>query len=265
MPGLIKALKSHYKKEGRAHLPWRKTRDPYRILVSELMLQQTQVDRVIPYYTAFLKRFPTVRALSRAPLSEVLRAWQGLGYNRRAKFLHEAAKAVASRRAFPRTAEALEELPGVGHYTARAVATFAFNERVSLIETNVRTVLFHHLILPHGIKDKNLLPLVEELLKRSRMEPRDFYAAMMDYGSSLKRSGVRLNHQSANYRKQSKFKGSARELRGAILRELLQHRATLSALVHRIPRNKEEVSRELARLVAEGLVSLHGRYFSVDK
>jgi A/G-specific adenine glycosylase len=229
------------------------------------MLQQTQVDRVVPFYKNFVKKFPTARALARAPLSEALRAWQGLGYNRRAKFLHEAAKAIVKKGAFPKTVETMEELSGVGHYTARAVAAFAFNTPVALLETNVRTVLFHHLTLPHKVSDKQLLPLVEALLYRSRMTPRDFYSAMMDYGAHLKRAGVRLNRKSSTYKKQSKFKGSARELRGAILRELLSHRATLSMLVHRIPRNKEEMTRELSRLAAEGLISLKGRYFSVRK
>lgn len=262
---LLSALRRHYSKEGRSHLPWRRTKDPYRILVSELMLQQTQVDRVIPFYTKFLRAYPTATALSKAPLSKVLAEWQGLGYNRRAKYLHEAAKVVAKRGRFPKTPEEIEELPGVGHYTARAVAAFAFNVPVALVETNVRTVLFHHLELPPEVSDKNLLPLVEEVLKRSRMTPREFYSAMMDYGTHLKSQGIRLNHRSSHYRKQSKFKGSSRELRGAILRELLVHQATLSTLVHRVPRNQHDVAQELTRLIAEGLVSLHGKYFSVKK
>lgn len=246
-------------------MPWRKTRDPYKILVSELMLQQTQVDRVIPFYTAFIKQFPTVQALSRAPLSKVLRAWQGLGYNRRAKFLHEAAKQLAALKTFPRKAEQIEELRGVGHYTARAVAAFAFNAPEVFVETNIRTVFFWHsdFLRQSDIADKDLLPLVAHALKTSRMTPRDFYAALMDYGAHLKRQGVRLNSKSKHYTKQSKFKGSPRELRGAILRELLQHRASLSTLVHRIPATKEDMARELARLAAEGLIKLHGKLFLV--
>lgn len=265
MPKLLKELKAFYKKEGRSHLPWRKTKDPYKILVSELMLQQTQVERVIPFYNSFIKKFPTAAVLAKAPLSSVLRAWQGLGYNRRAKFLHEAAKQLVALKKFPRSAEEIEELRGVGHYTARAVAAFAFNAPEVFVETNIRTVFFWHsdFLRQHEVADKDLLPLIAHALKASRMEPREFYAALMDYGAHLKRQGVRLNSKSKHYAKQSKFKGSARELRGAILRELLQHRASLSTLVHRIPATKEDLARELARLAAEGLIKLHGKLFTV--
>ena len=113
------------------------------------------------------------------------------------------------------------------------------------------------------MSDAELLPLVAETLKRSKMESREFYAAMMDYGAHLKKQGVRLNSKSKHYTKQSKFEGSTRQLRGAILRELLVHQATLSMLVHRIPRNQQDVANELTRLAAEGLIKLHGRFFAV--
>jgi len=114
---------NHYRRHGRHTLPWRTTTNPYRILVSEVMLQQTQVERVIPYYKTFLRAFPTVQTLAQAPLSRVLTLWQGLGYNRRAKMLHEAAKQVVAQYGgrMPHDAEALETLRGVGPYTARAV------------------------------------------------------------------------------------------------------------------------------------------------
>ena len=137
----------YYKAHGRHDLPWRKTTDPYKILVSELMLQQTQVDRVLLKYKAFLKLFPTARRLAAAPLGDVLRAWQGLGYNRRAKFLHQAAQYVTNelKGRWPKDEAGLLALPGVGPYTARAVLAFAYNEPVVLIETNVRQVFLHHL------------------------------------------------------------------------------------------------------------------------
>jgi A/G-specific adenine glycosylase len=123
--------------EGNARdLPWRKTRDPYAILVSEVMLQQTQVERVVPRYLAWLERWPTVEALAAAPARDVIRAWQGLGYNRRAVSLHRAAQHVASR-GWP---DDLTDLPGVGRYTADAVAAFAFGEPVLPEDTNVRRV-----------------------------------------------------------------------------------------------------------------------------
>jgi A/G-specific adenine glycosylase len=124
-------------------LPWRETRDPYAVLVSEVMLQQTQVDRVIPYYRRFLERFPTVQALAEAPVAEVIRLWAGLGYNRRAVNLQRAARAVVDRHngVFPRSAEELRALPGIGPYTAGAVAAFAFEQDVAFLDTNMRRVV----------------------------------------------------------------------------------------------------------------------------
>ncbi|MGI8475007.1 MAG: A/G-specific adenine glycosylase [Thermomicrobiales bacterium] len=127
----------------RRDLPWRRTRDPYRILVSEIMLQQTQVDRVLPHYTRFLDRFPTVEALAAAPAGDVITAWAGLGYNRRAVNLQRTAQAVVSERggAFPQTVEELRTLPGVGPYTAGAIACFAFEQDAAFIDTNMRRVI----------------------------------------------------------------------------------------------------------------------------
>lgn len=273
MPKLLRDLKKFYKTDARKHLPWRppslKLRqgkaNPYPILVAEMMLQQTQVERVIPFYTNFLKQFPTPKALAKAPLSKVLAAWQGLGYNRRAKFLHQAAKIINSKykKQFPTKPEDIEALPGVGHYTARAVVAFAFNKPEVFVETNIRTVLFHSDILKKVRKssDAELLPLVGEALRKSKMQPRDFYAALMDYGAHLKKQGVRLNSRSKHYAKQSKFEGSARQLRGAIVRELLQSPATLSVLIKKLSRKKGELERELGRLQAEGMITrLGGRF-----
>jgi A/G-specific adenine glycosylase len=262
MDELLHALKGHYR-ANRRDLPWRHTTDPYRILVSEMMLQQTQVERVVPFYKKFVRRFPSARSLARSPFSEVLRHWQGLGYNRRAKYLHLAARQIAER-GFPRWPEDIEALPGVGRYTARAVAAFAFNEPVVLIETNVRTVFIYHCFKNRKrVSDKAILPLVEHALAHSGMEPKDFYAAVMDYGAHLKKSGVKLNQKSAHYSKQTKFAGSARQLRGSIMRELLKHHATLAVLSHEVLRSREEVEHELGRLCNEGLVRLRGRYFSI--
>lgn len=139
-----------YKKHGRHSLPWRKTRDPYHILVSEIMLQQTQVERVLPKYHEFLRRFPTVAALAEAPLGDVLRAWSGLGYNRRAKFLHECAKTLsAGRKAqsikqkmlWPRTFSELLKLPGVGPSTAAAISSFSFGADEPMIDINIRRII----------------------------------------------------------------------------------------------------------------------------
>jgi len=130
----------------RAHrrdLPWRRTRDPYRVLVSEVMLQQTQVERVIPKYHEFLERFPTIEALAAAPTAEVIRVWSGLGYNRRAVNLQRAAQAVVERHGgvMPRDVDELQALPGIGRYTAGAVACFAYEQDVGFVDTNIRRVL----------------------------------------------------------------------------------------------------------------------------
>lgn len=233
---MLRELKSFYKKSARAHLPWRKTRDPYKILVSELMLQQTQVKRVLPFYAEFVEAFPDFETLARAPLSRVLKQWQGLGYNRRAKFLHQTAKIITARSNLAGsqfTTEFLESLPGIGPYTARAVSVFAYNRPEVFIETNIRTVFTHHYIGPSYVKvdDKDLLPLIERDLKKSKMEPRDFYAALMDYGSHLKASGVRINNKSKHYTKQSPFKGSTRQKRAAILRDALKSGASEAELL----------------------------------
>lgn len=227
------------------------------------MLQQTQVGRVIPFYKKFIKKFPTARVLSHAKFSEVLALWQGLGYNRRAKFLHGASNIIA-KKGFPQETKEIEKFPGVGNYTARAIATFAFNKSEVFVETNIRTTFLHFCFSNRKkVSDRELLPLVKEALALSPMQPRDFYQSIMDYGAYLKGKGVHLNPKSTQYVKQSRFKGSARQLRGALVRELLKHGTTLATLVRHIPRSKEEIVRELSRLASEGLVKLHGRYFSI--
>lgn len=258
---LLSELKRYYAKEGRGHLPWRKTRDPYKVLVSEVMLQQTQVERVIPKYKEFLRAFPSVKALAKAPFSQVLFHWNGLGYNRRAKFLHDAAKAVVREYGgiLPKEPEVMEKLPGIGHYTARAVAAFAHNAPHVFLETNIRTVFLHHYFPEKtGVSDQELLSLVEGDLKRSKMEPREFYAALMDYGSFLKRSGVRINHKSKHYAKQPPFAGSARQLRGIILRELLKGPQDAQALHVSSGCAQGDVTHELERLAKEGLIRKKG-------
>ena len=214
-----------YRAQGRHDLPWRQTHDVYKILVSEVMLQQTQVDRVILFYKNFIKQFPTAKKLAAAPLSEVLKAWQGLGYNRRAKLLHATAKELSMGKFnFPMLVASLEKLPGVGPYTARAVAAFAYNEDVIVIETNIRTAVIHH-FFPNKkkVSDAEIEKVLEQVLPKG--ESREWYSALMDYGAYLKRSGVSHNTKSNMYTKQSKFAGSLREARGAILRELTKGRA----------------------------------------
>ena len=252
------AVWDYYEKSGRHDLPWRTTDDPYKILVSEVMLQQTQVERVAGYYARFVNAYPTPKKLAGAALSDVLRMWQGLGYNRRAKMLHEAAKQAVGqyKGKLPETVEGLESLSGVGPYTARAVAAFARNEDVVFVETNIRTAVIHHFFGSRKtVHDKDIMAVLEQALPKGRA--REWYAALMDYGSHLKRSGVKLNHRAASYAKQPAFDGSYRQARGAILRALLAGPAKGDALVGLFgAARRAQLRSALSVLVKEGMVEL---------
>lgn len=247
-----------YTLHGRHDLPWRKTKDPYKVLVSEVMLQQTQVERVIPYYRAFLRRFPSVSALATAPLGDVLRLWQGLGYNRRGKMLQEAATAVRALGKFPKSVEELEALPGVGKYTARAVAAFSFNEDVEMVETNIRTAVLYHLFPGEDVvSDEEICAALKKAMPKGNA--RVWYWALMDYGSYLKKSGVRTNTRQKGYKKQSAFKGSGREIRGAILRALVGQPRTTRFLIALFGKEREtQALGQLKRLYEEGLIEKKG-------
>lgn len=188
-----RSILDFYERQGR-DFPWRHTVNPYEILVSEIMLQQTQTERVLPKYLAWLKRFPDVQTLAAAPLADVLALWSGLGYNRRARFLQQACRLISERIAkggtFPDTADELDALPGIGPYTARAVCTFAFNKPEVFIETNIRSV-YIFFFFPDAagleVKDSDLLYFIEKTLYREN--PRLWYYALMDYGAALKKGG----------------------------------------------------------------------------
>lgn len=254
-----RAVLAHYRAHGRHDLPWRHTIDPHRILVSEVMLQQTQVSRVSPKYREFLRIFPSVRTLAEASLSDVLRAWSGLGYNRRAKFLHDAAKEIVAkhRGKVPRSYEELVALPGIGDYTAKAVRVFAWNEPEHLIETNIRTTLIHHFFSSsrRPVSDHTLLALLSKVSRKGQSKEgkagmREWYWALMDYGAHLKQSGVRVNARSVHYVKQSKFEGSLRQVRGAILKAVTDGKSIEDLKSPYIDR----FDKALASLVRDGLV-----------
>ncbi len=210
-------------------MPWRETSDPYRIWISEIMLQQTQVDRVREKYEEFLSEFGTIEELAAASVGEVLKVWKGLGYNRRALHVKKSAEIVMKdfKGLFPRTIEALDALPGIGHATAAAILVYAFNQPHVFIETNIRTVFIDYYFKKelvqnplHKISDTELLPLIQAALDLKN--PREWYYALMDYGSMLKRTRVNPSRASKHYVKQSKFEGSDRQLRGKILELYLQ-------------------------------------------
>lgn len=257
-------IKDYYAKAGRRNLPWRQTRDPYRILVSEVMLQQTQVPRVVKKYEEFLTAFPTVEALAQAPTASLLKVWQGLGYNRRALALKRAAEAVVRDHAgrFPRTKEALEALPGIGPSTSGGILAYAFDTPTVFIETNIRAV-FIHCFFPtkkggrqRKIHDRDLLPLIEKTLDAKN--PRDWYYALMDYGVYLKQTLPNPSRRSRHHAKQSAFKGSNREVRSNILKFVLaapKGAATEAAIVKHIGKTSHDVAKNLAALVAEGFIA----------
>jgi A/G-specific adenine glycosylase len=227
------------------------------------MLQQTQVERVKPYYEAWMKKFPTPIALAKASLGEVLKAWQGLGYNSRGKRLHEAAKAITKLGKFPKTAEELEKLPGIGPYTARAIMAFAHNADVFFIETNIRTAVTHHFFPKKKVvQDKEVLTILEKAFPKGKS--REWYAALMDYGAHLKRSGVRVNAKAKGYAKQKTFAGSDRQARGAILKELTKGSATKARLLGLLGDDrKTQLALQLAKLEKEGMLVRVGTRFQL--
>jgi len=256
---------AYYVNHGRHLLPWRETDDPYRILVSEIMLQQTQVPRVLQKYEDFMRTFPDFDSLAQASVQQILRVWQGLGYNRRALALWKTAELVVSQyhAVLPAEPAELQKLPGIGPYTAAAIAAFAFNRPVAFIETNIRTVFIHTFFHDQSaVRDREILHLVEQTLDTSN--PRRWYYALMDYGAMLKQRYQNPNRRSAQYQKQTPFKGSNRELRGKILRALTQY-VSLSErdLIRWLGMEPERVRQVLRELQEEGFVHEHGSTYQL--
>lgn len=246
---------AYYAQHGR-DLPWRRTRVGYNIFVSEVMLQQTQVERVRGKYEEFLYVFPSFPVLADSSLKDVMTVWQGLGYNRRALALLKAARAIVARHnsMLPRTVADLSGLPGIGKATASAILCFAFDEPVVFIETNIRRVFIHHFFEDKGeVRDSEIIPLVAETL--DRVSPRTWYYALMDYGAMLGRLKANPNRKSAHYRTQAPFRDSDRRIRGAVLR-LLVTRDSVDAVAvgSETGVSFEKASSILARMEKEGLV-----------
>ena len=227
------------------------------------MLQQTQVERVIPYYENFLREFPTLRSLAHSSLARVLRVWQGLGYNRRAKYLHEAAQQIMVEHhgIVPATYEDLRALPGVGDYTARAVRTFAWNEPEIFIETNIRTAFIHH-FFPHQeqVLDSQLHSYMSAVLDREK--PLEWYWALMDYGSFLKRTVGNVSKRSRHHVPQKPFKGSDREIRGAILRAVSRRPHSLEELCA-LPFPTVRIKKQTQALLTEKLITFRVPWYTL--
>jgi A/G-specific adenine glycosylase len=252
----------HYR-EHRREMPWRETRDPYRILVSEVMLQQTQVERVRGAYARFLAAFPDFAALAAAPLERVLAAWQGLGYNRRALALRRIAGIVVGEHGgrLPADPAVLVRFPGIGAATAGSLCAFAFDLPVVFVETNIRRVLIHEFFPGRErVADAELLPVLARALEADR--PREWYYALMDYGADLARRVPNPNRRSAAYARQSRFEGSDRQARSRMLRALLSGGpATAERLAAEAGGEPERARRLLEALAREGLVARgRGRY-----
>jgi A/G-specific adenine glycosylase len=253
----------YYRDHGR-QMPWREDPTPYKVLVSELMLQQTQAPRVIPKFDAFMYTCSDFASLAEKSLGEVLALWSGLGYNRRAKFLHQTARLVMSDHGgvLPETYAELVKLPGIGKNTAGAIQAYAYNQPVVFVETNIRTVYFHHFYPePHElVSDRELEALVELTLDREN--PREWYWALMDYGSYLKKTaGGRLT-SSKHYVKQSPLKGSVREMRGRILKALVDGGCREAELRERV-RADERFEPALDSLLREGFIERNSENISL--
>jgi len=257
-----KMIYRYYRKHGR-NLPCRLTHDPYHILVSEIMLQQTQVQRVLGKYEQFTKVFPDFPSLARAPLRLILKEWQGLGYNRRAIALKRIAQRVVKEfhGNLPASVETLTTFPGIGKATASAIAAFAFYEPTVFIETNIRRVFIHCFFHDkHNVKDTDILPLVEMTLDTSN--PREWYYALMDYGVMLKQKYENPNWRSAHYQKQSPFQGSNRQVRRTILK-MLTRKSSISKreIVEKLQISSDTLKNNLAQLLKEGFIKrMRGKY-----
>lgn len=281
----------YYRAHGRHGLPWRQfepdgTLDPYKVLVSEVMLQQTQVPRVIPKFEAFIRQFPTLQSLASAPLADVLRAWNGLGYNRRAKFLWQATSMIVNDFGgrVPEAVSDLVKLPGIGHSTAGAIAAYSYNRPVVFIETNIRTVfIYHFFATEQQVPDKAIANLVAQTLPDEEggraagtrihfasramrntvgvSHIRNWYWALMDYGTYLKQTVGNMNKQSKQYAKQSAFEGSRRQVRGQVLRLLSAHPLDVASLTQLV--TDARLSEVLADLEREGLITKAGQAYSL--
>lgn len=246
---------AYYRANGRP-FAWRHVEDPYQVVVSEIMLQQTQTYRVAPKYEAFMLLFPTWDALASASTHDLLCAWQGLGYNRRALALQAIAKRVVAEfdGKLPDDPEILVEFPGIGKATAGSICAFAFNQPTVFIETNIRAVFIHFFFNDQAeVRDDQLIPLVAQAVDHKN--PREWYYALMDYGVMLKKSEPNPSRKSSHYTKQSRFEGSDRQIRGAIIRALTQHKSlTLQELVNVTGREPERVMVQVDALRKERFI-----------
>lgn len=244
-------------KKNRRDFVWRQTTNPYHIVVSEIMLQQTQTERVKEKFVQFIECLPTFQALADAPVAQVITLWQGLGYNRRALALQKIAQKVVNEYGgvLPNNSLILQTFPGLGPATAASICAFAFNVPTVFVETNIRAVYIYSFFHNRTeIPDKELIPLIQTTV--SRDNAREWYYALMDYGVALKKTFKNPSRRSAHYTKQSKFEGSERQIRGMILKALTEHvMLSYDELYESIPRERERILRNVEQLRQEGFIT----------
>jgi A/G-specific adenine glycosylase len=236
----------------RRDLPWRKTHDPYRILISEVMLQQTQVSRVLPKYEEFLTLFPDVQVLAGATVASVLRAWKGMGYNRRALYLHKTAQVVMSEHkgVFPMIESELLKLPGLGIYTVRALLVFAYKKDVAMVDTNVRQIITHYFFSGEKQSATVVQKIADSLVPKGLSW--EWHQALMDYGALAM---SRIKPKSPQSRKKAiPFRESNRFYRGRIMDLLRENTREENELVYEIA-TRYNKSEDLVEVILEGLVS----------
>lgn len=260
-----KKVYDHYHKN-RRDFPWRKGITPYKIVVSEIMLQQTQAPRVVEKFKFFIKTFPNFESLARAPFKDILKVWQGLGYNRRALGLKKLAEIIVTeyKGKLPKTPEELVGLPWIGLHTAGSIAAYAYNYPSIFIETNIRSVFIHEFFGDQSeVTDKQLLPYIEAALDKKHS--REWYNALMDYGAMLKETNPNPSRRSKHYTKQSTFEGSNRKLRGMVLKLLNTKNFSEQYIIDHCIENfpKEKIIRALAQLQTEGLIARHGNTYLI--
>lgn len=257
-----KTVWDYYKNHCRP-MPWRDDISPYSVFLSEIMLQQTQVSRVLVKYPSFKKQFAGFRSLAGAQTATLLKAWQGMGYNRRALYLRSAAQIIQTtyKGQLPDDVLKLDELPGIGYATACSIAAFAFNKPVIFIETNIRRVYIHHFFQDMtDVPDKDIMPHIEKTVDKKN--PREWYWALMDYGAYLATQIDNPNRKSKHYVKQKKFEGSVRQVRGAILKLLLV-RPYMRKELEKLYIDDVRLAVALEQLVEEGFIILHGGVFTI--
>jgi A/G-specific adenine glycosylase len=257
---------AYYDRSGR-DMPWRNTTDPYQILVSEIMLQQTQVERVNTKFPEFIHAFMDFSSLAAAPLSSVLAVWQGLGYNRRAIALQKCAIRVMDEYngTLPADVSTLATFPGIGGATASSIAAFAFNQPVVFIETNIRRVFIHFFFADTGkISDSEIFPVVEKALYYDN--PRVWYWALMDLGTFLKKTVSNPNRRSKHYIRQAPFEGSDRKIRGIIIRFLIEcPGASEKKIVDFCNEDPIRIKRILDSLHSEGFIISRKNLFFISE